>query len=415
MRNKNKFLIQSFYFKNKNIYLSNLINSNIIIFPFFKYFLGRLAMYNTIDLFCGAGGLSLGFEMAGFNVLAGFEIEPAFLETYRYSHPKTACYNTDLKNLDIMHFLNENNINTSEIDVVMGGPPCQGFSTVGRNKIDDPRNDLVKTFANIIGDIKPKMFLMENVAGLISMKNINGTLFSDELISLFDKKGYHVKFKILLAADYGVPQLRKRVFFVGIRKDFNYNFQFPKPTHFEKNSLSINGQSSYLTVKEAFSDLPVIDYNEFADKYDKRPTNEYQEYCRGNNLKLFNHKAPNHSQIVIKRIKKIPQGGNHNDLPDNLKLKSGYSNIYGKLEENKPADTITGNCGCASAPGRFLHPINNRVITVREAGRLQSFPDFVEFRGNTSQQYQQVGNAVPPLLAKSIALEMAKSISNFEP
>ena len=371
-------------------------------------------MYNVIDLFCGAGGLSLGFEMAGFNVLAGFEVEPNFLDTYRNSHPKTACYNVDLKDLDIISFLNRKNINPNEIDIVIGGPPCQGFSTVGRNKIDDPRNDLVKTFASIVGHIKPKMFLMENVAGLISMKSIDGILIKDKLINIFNEKGYEVKFKVLLAADYGVPQLRKRVFFVGVRKDFNYNFQFPKPTHSEKNSLSNNEFNPYLTVKEAFSDLPIIDCNEFADKYSKDPLNEYQKFCRGDNLNLYNHKAPNHSKIVIKRIKKIPPGGNHTDLPENLKLKSGYSNIYGKLEENKPADTITGNCGCASAPGRFLHPTINRVITVREASRLQSFPDFVEFKGSNSQQYQQVGNAVPPLLARAIAFEMAKSLANFK-
>ena len=370
---------------------------------------------NVIDLFCGAGGLSLGFEMAGFNILAGFEIEPNFLDTYKNSHPNTKGFNVDLNSIDIISFLKNNNIDPKDIDVVIGGPPCQGFSTVGNRMIDDPRNNLVRIYADIVNEIKPKMFLMENVSGLASMKNGQGELIKDELIDIFDEIGYKVKSKVLLAADYGVPQFRKRIFFVGTKKDYNLNFKFPKPTHHDKNSLFsfYEDSNTYLTVKDAFSDLPTIECNESAEKYDKEPENDYQKYCRKNSQKLFNHKAPNHSKVVIERIKNIPQGGNHGDLPDDLKLKRGYPNIYGKLDENKPADTITGNCGCASAPGRFLHPTCNRVMTVREACRLQSFPDHVEFKGSSAQQYKQVGNAVPPLLAKAIALEMKKFLSKL--
>ncbi len=372
-------------------------------------------MYNVIDLFCGAGGLSLGFEMAGFNVLAGFEIEPNFLKTYENSHPHAIGFNNDLNKIDVKSLLENNKIYADEIDVIIGGPPCQGFSTVGNRMIDDPRNNLVRIFADIVNSIKPKMFLMENVSGLASMKNGQGELIKDELIDIFHEIGYNVKSKVLLAADYGVPQLRKRIFFVGIKKKYNYNFKFPTPTHHDKTSLLSFGDSSntYLTVKDAISDLPVIESKESANVYDKEPLNDYQAYCRGNMTKLFNHTAPKHSELVIERIKNIPQGGNHGDLPEELKLKKGYPNIYGRLHENKPADTITGNCGCASAPGRFLHPTSNRVITVREACRLQSIPDFIEFKGNNSQQYKQVGNAVPPLLAKAIAIEMKKSISNL--
>ena len=369
---------------------------------------------NVIDLFCGAGGLSLGFEMAGFNILAGFEIEPNFLDTYKNSHPKSKGFNVDLNNIDILSFLKNNDINPKDIDVVIGGPPCQGFSTVGNRMIDDPRNNLVRIYADIVNEIKPKMFLMENVSGLASMKNGQGDLIKDELIDIFNEIGYNVKSKVLLAADYGVPQFRKRIFFVGIKKSYKSNFKFPKPTHHDKNSLLtyFENSKSYLTVKDAFSDLPLIECNESAEEYDKDPENDYQKFCRKNSSRLFNHKAPNHSKVVVERIKNIPQGGNHGDLPDDLKLKRGYPNIYGKLDENKPSDTITGNCGCASAPGRFLHPTCNRVMTVREAARLQSFPDFVEFKGSSSQQYKQVGNAVPPLLAKAIALQMKNSLFN---
>ena len=194
-------------------------------------------MYNVIDLFCGAGGLSLGFEMADFNILAGFEIEPKFLDTYTSSHPNTIGFNEDLNEADILELLKENDIDPNDIDVVIGGPPCQGFSTVGNRMIDDPRNNLVRIYADIVDTIKPKMFLMENVSGLASMKNGQNELIKDELIDIFNDIGYNVESKVLLAADYGVPQLRKRIFFVGIRKEYEYNFKFPAPTHHDKSSL----------------------------------------------------------------------------------------------------------------------------------------------------------------------------------
>lgn len=371
--------------------------------------------YTCIDLFSGAGGLSLGFEMEDFNILAGFEIEPKFLETYIHSHPNTVGFNEDLNNTDVIKLLKNNDIDPNEIDVVIGGPPCQGFSTVGNRMIDDPRNNLVRIYANIVDKVKPKMFLMENVSGLSTMKNGKDELIKDELVTLFNNIGYNVDSKVLLAADYGVPQLRKRIFFVGIKKEYNWGFKFPSPTHHDKNSLLSHSDNAkqYVTVKDALSDLPIIECKEESTEYIMPPKNEYQGYCRKNSDKLFNHKAPNHSKLVIERIENIPQGGNHGDLPEELKLKRGYSNIYGKLDENKPADTITGNCGCASAPGRFLHPTSNRVISVREACRLQSIPDYVEFKGSNSQQYKQVGNAVPPLLAKAIAAEIKKSLDKL--
>lgn len=363
-----------------------------------------------IDLFCGAGGLSLGFEMAGFDVLAGIEIDSEFLKTYKNSHKNTLDILGDINRIDLIEHLKEKNIDISHMDLVIGGPPCQGFSTVGNRMIDDERNLLVKEFVRIVSNINPKMFVMENVSGLSSMRNGLGDLIKDELFQLFDDIGYNTSSKVLLATDYGVPQLRKRIFFVGMRKDFEYNFQFPKPSHFANNTLFASKDSSYLTVHDAISDLPPIKCNEFSDTYLSEPLNEYQKNLREGCVKLLNHKAPKHSNIVLDRIKNIPQGGNHSDLPENLKLKRGYSNIYGKLHEKKPADTITGNCGCASAPGKFIHPNALRVLTVREASRLQSFPDYVEFFGSVSKQYKQVGNAVPPLLAKSLALEVKRSI-----
>ena len=307
-----------------------------------------------------------------------------------------------MNNTDILKLLPKNNIDIADIDVVVGGPPCQGFSSVGKRMIDDPRNKLVKVYADIVNKIKPKMFLMENVSGLASAKNADNEFVKDELIEIFSLMNYTVKSKVLLAANFGVPQLRKRIFFVGIRNDYPFNFTFPESSH-----------EKYLTVDEAISDLDEIDCGEASKTYKSKPKNDYQKYCRKNTKKVLNHEASKHSDLVVNRIKNIPQGGNHNDLPENLKLKHGYSNIYGKLDENRAADTITGNCGCASAPGRFLHPTINRVITVREASRLQSIPDYVEFKGSKTKQYKQVGNAVPPLLAKAIACEFKNSLASF--
>jgi len=365
---------------------------------------------NVIDLFCGAGGLSLGFEMAGFNILAGVDIEPNFLKTFTFSHTNSLGIQEDISQVDLIGLLKEKDIDFRDIDLVIGGPPCQGFSTVGDRMINDPRNKLVNEFVRIISDIKPKIFVMENVSGLTSMKNGLGQLVKDELIELFNENGYNVESKVLLAADYGVPQLRKRIFFVGIDKNYEYNFKFPKPIFYPKGTLFSGKDNTYRTVKDAISDLPMIKSNEVSDNYETEPQNEYQENLRNGSNKLKNHKAPNHSELVLERIRNIPQGGNHGDLPEHLKLKRGYPNIYGKLHENRPADTITGNCGCASAPGRFLHPKAERVLTVREASRLQSFPDYVEFFGSNSEQYKQVGNAVPPLMAKSIAEELIKAL-----
>ena len=363
-----------------------------------------------IDLFCGAGGLSLGFEMAGFNILAGVEIEPNFLKTYENSHKNSLGILEDISKLNLISYLNEKEIDSSTIELIIGGPPCQGFSTVGNRMVDDPRNSLVKEYVRIISDLKPKMFVMENVSGLSSMKNGKGELVKDELFELFDNVGYNVNAKVLLAADYGVPQLRKRIFFVGIRKDFEYNFKFPQPTHYPNNTLLSSKDTNYLSVNDAISDLPQIECNQQSYEYSSNPNNNYQKELRGESVQILNHKAPTHSDVVLERIKNIPQGGNHGDLPEHLKLKKGYPNIYGKLHENKPADTITGNCGCASAPGKFIHPNALRVLTVREASRLQSFPDYIEFFGSNNEQYKQVGNAVPPLLAKSLAIEVKKAL-----
>ncbi len=368
--------------------------------------------FKVLDLFCGAGGLSTGFEMANFEIVAGIDVEEVFLKTFKRSHSEALAIKEDLNKNEVKKLLLNNGIEPHEIDVVIGGPPCQGFSTVGNRMIDDPRNNLVKEFTRVISEIEPPMFLMENVPGLASMKNGIGKKIVDELLEVFDKLDYQTRYNILTAADYGVPQLRKRLFFIGIRKDLENDFSWPQKTHTPPDSLYCHSKqlNPYVTVREAISDLPPLSAGEEAQKFLTPPQNEYQRWARDGAERLTNHKVPNHSKQVIERIKHIPMGGNHSNLPDHLKLKSGYPNIYGRLKWDLPATTITANFGCASAPGRFIHPRDHRVLSVREGARLQSFPDRITFFGSLNQQYKQVGNAVPPLMAKALAESMKMTL-----
>ncbi|MFW9950588.1 MAG: DNA cytosine methyltransferase [Candidatus Thorarchaeota archaeon] len=227
---------------------------------------------------------------------------------------------------------------------------------------------------------------------------------------------YKFKIQLLLAAEYLIPQLRERVFFIGT-KDNSVEKIIIKKTH--QNKVKENNAAllpSFLKVKDALSDmLDITPSNENKRKilikdYNELPKTKYQLYLRKNSDKLYEHIAPNHSQKVIDRISHIEQGKNHESLPKKYQLKGGYPNIYGRLDLDNPADTITGNCGCVSAPGKFIHPTQNRAISVREAARLQSFPDDYRFFGNMRDMYKQVGNAVPPLLAYHIALAIKKVI-----
>ena len=242
-------------------------------------------IFNAVDLFCGAGGLSLGFE-----------IDAACLKTYASSHKNTLLFKEDLSNSDILKLLNNEGIESGDVDLVIGGPPCQSFSMLGKRIAGDERNSLVRIYAGIVEKIRPKMFLMENVAGLTSMKNEKNTSFKEELSAIFNSIGYNVTSKILLAADFGVPQMRKRLFFVGVKKDYPYNFKFPEKT-----------SDKYLTVSDALSDLPRIESGEYINRYDKPSQNRYQDYSRYRSKKLHNHRAAKHSKLAFERIKNIPR------------------------------------------------------------------------------------------------------------
>lgn len=336
------------------------------------------------------------------------ELEKNYFKTYKLNNPECLCLNDDITLLNCEE-IEEKFIKNKIVNGIIGGPPCIGYSTVGNRKLDDPRNMMIYYFIKWVEYFKPTFYVMENVPGILSMAR--GEVV-EKIKKLYKEIGYTCLIKTLLAAEYGVPQLRKRVFFIGTKNGALKSLKIPKTykkdsiqkTLFEKDSLP-----SFLTVRDALSDiLDIVPFNENnsedSDKdYTQPPMTEYQRYLRKESDKLSDHVAPNHSKLVVERISHINQGENHSSLPKKYQLKGGYPNIYGRLHLDNPADTITGNCGCVSAPGRFIHPIQNRAISIREAARLQSFPDNYMFVGSMRDKYKQVGNAVPPLMAYAIA------------
>lgn len=357
---------------------------------------------NVIDLFSGCGGFSKGFENAGFNILLGIDIWKDALVTFKNNHSNSATLETDLSKLsseDILKYIDKNK---EDIDVIIGGPPCQGFSVSGKRILEDPRNELYKSFVEIVNDIKPKVFVMENVPGLVRL--FKGEA-KDRILENFKSIGYNVSYEILNAADYGVPQNRKRVFFVGLRDDYfefqNKLFIFPKPTHGEKKS------EKYITTKDALGDLPLLENANISNEMDylHEPKNDYQRLMRKNSEKIYNHIPTIHKEKTIETIALVPDGGNYKDLPKELQESRKVNIAWTRMNSNKPSFTIdTGH-------NHHFHYKANRVPTVRESARIQSFPDSFIFYGNKTSQLKQVGNAVPPILSENLAYEIKKILS----
>ena len=349
----------------------------------------------VIDLFSGAGGLSQGFRDAGFELISAVEIDKNLSQTYRENFKKTKIFEEDLTKVNSNDLL----VNKSNIDVVVGGPPCQGFSMSGKRIrgngifLNDKRNKLFKEFVRVIKDLKPKIFLMENVPGIL---NIYQGKTKNQILSIFKSIGYDTKVKVLLAADYGVPQLRKRAFFIGNNLGIDPEFLFPPKINEE-----------YVTVEEAIYDLPFTKsgQGEFKSKYDKKPITEYQKIMRRNAKSLFNHISTKHDDKVLKIMKMLKEGQGRNNLPKNLQTKSIHSGSYMRIVKNKPAYTITTRFDTPPV-GRVTHPKADRALTAREAARLQSFPDDFIFLGKRTHVGIQIGNAVPPLLAYEVAKNM---------
>lgn len=349
----------------------------------------------VVDLFSGVGGLSYGFSHNdNFKVLLANEYDKDIAKAYTLNHPNVKMLNCDIKDLteDILR-----RELPEKIDIIIGGPPCQSYSTLGKRK-NDERAYLYKEYCRILKIIQPKMFLFENVTGILSMNN--GKLFK-ELQKCFEEIGYNLKYKVLNAAEYGVPEIRERVILVGT-KGIN-NFEYPLPTHGTKGGLK-----PYVTLEDAFGDLPVLKSGEEKTEYASEPKNDFQKFVHDCN-KLRDNLSPKNGEHLIRLMKALPDGGSKEDLPEELRPKSGFGNTYAKMWWKRPAPTITRNFACPSS-SRCIHPRDSRALSTREGARLQSFPDSYKFYGSTSMKNLEIGNAVPPLLSIALAKQVSKFI-----
>lgn len=347
-------------------------------------------MKQVIDLFSGCGGLSLGFSQAGFKVVLGVDNWQDSLETFKINHNGAKTENADLFNCKPEDIALKFGFKPGDIDVVVGGPPCQGFSISGKRLVDDPRNVLYKFFIGFLDYFRPKAFVMENVPNILSIDN--GSV-RNQILEDFKKIGYSVSYKILLASSFGVPQNRKRVFFVGLDNERKY--EFPEETH--GNNLPC----PYITTSDALNDLPensVVDGSPYTNKV----SSGYQKTMRENSLGIYNHEIVVHNKETKRIISLVPDGGNYKDLPIELQQTRKVNIAWTRMNSNKPSFTIdTGH-------NHYFHYKYNRVPTARESARLQSFPDNFIFYGNKASQLKQIGNAVPPLLAVVVARKLLK-------
>lgn len=344
------------------------------------------------DLFAGVGGLSQGFISQGFDIEFAIEYDKEIAKSYALNHPKTKVYDEDISKIDFNALKEEH----ASIDIIVGGPPCQGFSQKGKRlSINDERNFLFQKFIDAVKIFKPKYFVLENVPNILTTSN---GFFKKEIIDGFEALGYKVNAKTLNASDYGVPQNRKRAFFIGSLS--GNMIEFPEP------------QKEKVTIKEAIYDLPFIASGEGQDIYEYKETSEvskFQKKLRSKKNKVYNHQATKHSDLALERLKLIPVGMGKEVLPDEHRTKSIYSGTWSRLKEDGIAATITTRFDTPSS-GLFTHPILHRCLTVREAARIQSFSDDFIFYGSKSSQMKQVGNAVPPFLAAAIAQQINNDI-----
>ncbi len=322
--------------------------------------------YNFIDLFSGAGGLTCGLVMAGFNPIASVEIMPQAVETYKYNFIEKKKFDEKVETRDIREASVKaelyKSVSNKEVDLIVGGFPCQGFSMAGYRVVDDPRNSLYKEMKEIVKHIKPKVVIMENVEGLRSM--LNGKV-EEKILKDFRKIGYEINVTVLNSADYGVPQIRRRVIFIGNRiEQKNY---YPQPLYYESNYVTLG------SAIKRFMDMP--------------------------ENKEINHLFTKHTPEMQERLAAVPEGKS---------LYKNYSDAWKKSPWDKPSSTVKENHG-----GTNIHPKLPRVLTPRELAALQSFPDDFIFKGSKKWQLVQIGNAVPPLMAKAIGLSVKKMLDKY--
>jgi len=370
--------------------------------------------HKLIDLFAGAGGLTTGFHLAGFQSLCAVEVEAKALATYKHNYPNTKIVHQDICKVNPSDLRSCLGLQKEELIALIGGPPCQGFSRnipAGYRYLNDSRNQLYRTFLEFVQEFKPLYVVMENVPEILKAY---GGVVRDEITELLEAQGYKVASASLNSANYGVPQTRARAFFLA---SLDKPLQFPEPTHFGEirsdyrttkscNQLTVlqPNISSVVTVKDAIGDLPPLNAGQEYDSevYPFPPQTAYQAMLRHGSTKLVNHVARALSPIQILRVRVLSEGQDARDLPPELAPKKHYSGAYGRLHWDKPARTIT-RWVFHPGSGRFFHPTQDRTITIREAARLHSYPDNFHFLGTYTDMASQIGESVPPLLGKAIA------------
>lgn len=348
-----------------------------------------MAKPTVIDLFAGVGGLSLGFEMAGFEVALANEYDPSIADAYVRNRPGVNMIVADITKLPVDEIFGPYE---GKITAVIGGPPCQGFSQKGKRKsINDPRNFLFRYYFEVVKRVKPEYFVIENVPNLLTTED---GIFKDEIIELFSGIGYVVSCGVLCAADFGIPQDRRRTCIIG-KYGAKEPVFLPVP-----NGL-------HTTIWDAISDLSYLESGEGAEEqsYRNGAMSVYQDLMRMGSDRLFNHIATRHSRVTLERLRMIAPEKGKEMLPKEHHTKSIYSGTWCRMKKDGIAKTITTRYDTPSS-GEFTHPYLDRAITTREAARIQSFPDRFRFYGSKSSQMKQVGNAVPPLLGKAIAERM---------
>jgi len=342
----------------------------------------------AIDLFSGAGGLSLGLRNAGFDVCAAVESDPWAARTYRQNLGAHVMEGS-INGLSVEELLGGAGLAPGECELLAGGPPCQGFSVQRRGPDDDPRNELVLEFLRFVEGVRPRFFLLENVSGLMSKR---GKSVLARLVRHVQSLDYQVHIQKLDAVDFGVPQVRVRAILVGERiSDAPSRFRFPDP---------LLPASHRRTVRQAIGDLP-------SPPMDGRSHADVPNHAREAKLSATN----------LERLRHIPPGGGRTDLPEHLQLPCHVNNprhrhldVYGRLAWDQPSVTITARFDSFSR-GRFGHPEDNRSLTIREGARLQTFPDWFIFHGNREECAKQVGNAVPPVLAEALGRAIARALA----
>lgn len=355
--------------------------------------------HTAIDLFCGAGGLSAGLEMAGFKVLAGNDFFEAAGRTFEQTHPKAKFIPGPIQELSVERLMEVTGLRRGELTVLVGGPPCQAYSVYNHQRgMHDERASLFREYLRIVDGLRPEWIVMENVTGIYSIANGEAVrAIKSELAAL----GYAVEDAVLRAEDYGVPQERRRVVFIGNR--IGAAISHPEPTHGPGRGLP------FTTIKDAIGDLPPLGNGEDRGRvpYLVGDASPFQRLMRGNATTVAGHAAPTLGKVNMQRLPFIPPGGSWRDIPHDLlpegmkrAKRSDHTKRYGRMTWDGLSCTVLTKCDIHW--GAYIHPEQDRAITVREAARLQAFPDWFEFSGSRTEQYVQIGNAVPPLLGKAV-------------